>query len=89
MQLLNEKLDVLIKKYTAMKTENKQLKEAISQQLQSIEALNNKLALVEEQMLSVSIGNSASSDAEKASMRKQLDAVIIAIDKILVSLNNG
>lgn len=87
MQLLNEKLDVLIKKYTAMKTENKQLKEAISQQLESIEALNNKLSILEEQMLSVQIGKTVSTDVEKASMKRQLDMVIAAIDKILVSLN--
>lgn len=86
--LLNERLDVLLKKYTELQAENKRLKETVSTQLQSIETLNGKLALLEENMMATSLGASSLNDKDKQVVKKQLDSVIGEIDKILNTLND-
>lgn len=88
LQLLNEKLDLLLKKYTALQAENKRLKETVSQQLRSIETLNNKLSSLEDNMQTTQIGKALISSDEKAVVKKQIDNVISEIDKILHTLND-
>lgn len=88
LQLLNDKLDVLLKKYTVLLAENERLKATISHQQKSIESLNTNLASLEQSMAASHLGNSLSDDKEKAAMRKQLDNVISEIDKILTTLND-
>lgn len=87
-QLLSEKLDVLIGKYESVKAENKRLKATVAQQAQSLETLNSKLAAVEQQMMALQVGQSLDGDEAKEAMRKQLDTVISEIDKILHTLND-
>lgn len=87
LQLLNDKLDVLLKKYAALQVENARLKETIGQQLRSIETLNANLASLEQNMTATHIGI-VGGDKEKDAMRKQLDNVIGEIDKILTTLND-
>lgn len=87
-ELLNAKLDLLLKRYNALLTENKTLKGTIAKQQQSIETLNTKLETVEQSMMAVQVGNSVSETEEKEILRKQLDMVIGQIDKILVTLND-
>ncbi len=87
-ELLNAKLDLLLKRYNALLTENKTLKGTIAKQQQSIETLNAKLETVEQSMMAVQVGNSVSEAEEKEILRKQLDMVIGQIDKILVTLND-
>jgi ribosome assembly protein YihI (activator of Der GTPase) len=88
LQRLNEKLDVLLKKYSAVQTENKRLKATVAQQLESIESLNGKLGNVEEQMTALQIGKSILNEDQRDDMRKKLDNVIGEIDKILTTLND-
>ena len=89
LQLLNDKLEALLKKYAALQAENVRLKEQVGQQMRSIETLNTKLATLEESMLARQIGGSSvADDKEKQAVRKQLDNVIGEIDKILTSLND-
>ena len=88
LQLLNDKLDILLRKYTALQAENERLKETIAQQLSSIETLNVNLASLEKSMVAVKISGTLSDDKEKDAMRRQLDNVIVEIDKILTSLND-
>ena len=88
LQLLNDKLEALLKKYAALQAENLRLKEQVGQQLRSIETLNTKLAALEESMVAKQIGNTMADDKEKETVRKQLDNVIGEIDKILTSLND-
>lgn len=88
LQLLNEKLDLLLKKYTALQAENKRLKETVSQQLRSIETLNNKLSSLEDNIHTTQIGKALISTDEKAVVKKQIDNVISEIDKILHTLND-
>ncbi|HEY1033142.1 MAG TPA: hypothetical protein VGD89_15300 [Flavipsychrobacter sp.] len=86
--LLNDKLDRLLKKYTELQAENKRLKETVNTQLKSIETLNGKLALLEENMMAASIGTAMLNDGEKQVVKKQLDSVLAEIDKILATLND-
>ena len=88
LQLLNEKLDLLLKKYTALQAENSRLKETVSKQLKSIEGLNSKLSSLEENIGSAQIGKAVISNDEKNGVRKQIDNVIGEIDKILNTLND-
>jgi predicted RNase H-like nuclease (RuvC/YqgF family) len=88
LQLLNEKLDLLLKKYTALQAENKRLKDTVSQQLKSIEMLNGKLSSLEDNMQATQIGKAVINTDEKAGVRKQIDNVISEIDKILNTLND-
>ncbi len=86
--LLNDKLDRLLKKYMELQAENKRLKETVNTQLKSIETLNGKLALLEENMMAASIGTAMLNDGEKQVVKKQLDSVLAEIDKILATLND-
>ena len=88
LQLLNDKLDVLLKKYITLQAENKRLKDTIDKQTESIQGLTGKLSDLEQNMVAVQIGNSVLSDEERIKMRKQLDSVIGEIDKILTTLND-
>ena len=88
LQLLNDKLDVLLKKYITLQAENKRLKDTIDKQTESIQGLTGKLSDLEQNMVAVQIGNSVLSDEERIKMRKQLDNVIGEIDKILTTLND-
>jgi len=88
LQLLNEKLDLLLKKYTALQAENSRLKETVSKQLKSIEGLNSKLSSLEENIGSAQIGKAVISNDEKNGVRRQIDNVIGEIDKILNTLND-
>ena len=88
LQLLNDKLDMLLRKHAALQAENKQLKDTVSAQLQSIETLNTKLATLQENMVATGIDKTLANDDDKNAMRKQLDNVIGEIDKILNTLND-
>ena len=88
LQLLNDKLDVLFKKYITLQAENKRLKDTIDKQTESIQGLTGKLSDLEQNMVAVQIGKSVLSDEERIKMRKQLDNVIGEIDKILTTLND-
>lgn len=85
---LNSKLDQLLKKHTALETENKRLKDTISEHEKSAEALNKKITSLEKDMVSVHLGKTVSGEDEKDNMRSQLDNVISEIDKILYTLND-
>jgi len=86
LQLLNSRLDVLLKKYATLQSENQKLKGTIATQTKSIATLNVKLSDLEHNMMAVQIGRSVSYD-EKQKMRRQLDTVIAEIDKILITLH--
>lgn len=85
LRLLDEKLDLLLKKYAALQDENTRLRHTVSEQLQSIEMLNGRLAALESAMLSAQ-DNTA--PGHTSGIRTQLDHVIGEIDKILLTLND-
>ncbi|OJW84568.1 MAG: hypothetical protein BGO69_07545 [Bacteroidetes bacterium 46-16] len=88
LELLNKKLNTLLQKYTALQAENKHLKTTLAQQTKSMEALNGRLAGLEQNMVATRIGKDVLKDDEKDAMKKQLDTVIGEIDKILATLND-
>ena len=85
---LNNKLNLLLKKYAALETENKRLKATIVVQEKNAAALAKKLSSLEEGMVSVRLGDAVFEEGEKDNMRQQLDNVIAEIDKILNTLND-
>ncbi len=88
LQKLSEKLDLLLKKYGELQSENDRLKKTITEQLKSIETLNGKVGSLEGRIASVGLGQSVLSVNDKMAVTKEIDAVISEIDKILVSLND-
>jgi hypothetical protein len=88
LELLNNKLDLLLKRYTGLLAENKSLKGTIAKQQRSLEMLNAKLDGLEQNMMVSQISNTVADPKEKDALRKQLDTVIGQIDKILVTLND-
>jgi uncharacterized coiled-coil protein SlyX len=88
LQLLNDKLDMLLKKYAAAQTENKRLKETVAEQTRTIEELNSKLSDLEQNLTAVQVSRSAVTGEEKNKMKLQLDNVIGEIDKILTTLDD-
>lgn len=88
LQLLKHKLDLLLKKHSALQAENTRLKETVDQHLKSIDTLNKQMSKMEQGLATAQIGNVTMGDVEKDSVRKQLDTVIGEIDKILTTLND-
>lgn len=85
---LNDKLEELLKKHTALQVENKRLKATIAQQSGSIDVLNKKIASLEKGLGEVYVNKAVLTAEDKNNMRKQLDTVIGEIDKILTTLND-
>ncbi len=88
LDLLNKKLDTLLKKYAALEAENKRLKDTLAVNEKSLAQLNKKVSSLEQGMVSVHLGKTAGTEDEKENMRTQLDTVIGEIDKILNTLND-
>ncbi len=85
---LNKKLDMLLRKYSALESENKRLKETVAEQIKTTDKQKKKLASLEKEMVSVDMDTAGVDDAGKQNMREQLDSVIGEIDKILHTLND-
>ncbi|MCW3124129.1 MAG: hypothetical protein JWQ38_3621 [Flavipsychrobacter sp.] len=88
LDLLNTKLNMLLKKYAALEAENKRLKATVAGHEKNVDALSKKLASLEQGMVSVHLGKAVVDEDEKENMRLQLDNVIAEIDKILNTLND-
>jgi len=88
LQLLNDKLDTLLKRYALLQAENKRLKETVAEQTASIQGLNVKLSDLEQEIVAVQIGKAVLTDEEREKMKNHLGSVIGEIDKILATLND-
>ena len=88
LQLLNDKLDTLLKKYASLQAENKRLRETVAEQTASIQGLNIKLSDLEQEIVAVQIGKAVMTDEEREQMKNHLGSVIGEIDKILNKLND-
>jgi len=86
--ILNSKLDLLLKKHAASEADNKRLRAIIDGQNKVIQTLNKKITSLESNMVSVNLGSTNITDEEKQNMRTQLDVLIAEIDKILNTLND-
>ena len=88
LDLLNKKLDNLIKKFVGLKAENIRLRATIEGQNKVIQKLNKKVNTLDNSMVSVHLDKIGISGEEKEDMKRQLDGVISEIDKILNTLND-
>ncbi len=88
LQLLNNRLDILLRKYAMLQAENKKLRETISLQTQSMATLNMKLSDLEQNMVAAKLSRTLLTLSDKEKIRKQLDTVIREIDKMLIALND-
>ena len=67
---LNKKVDSLLKKYAALESENKRLKDTIAAEVKKTHELNRKLASLERSMVSVHIGKTVDNEDEQENMRQ-------------------
>jgi len=88
LDLLNSKLEILIKSYKSIQAENAGLKQTIVGQSETIQQLNTQIRTLEQRLADRQITDSFAEDKNKDVVRKQLDVVIGEIDKILNSLND-
>ena len=88
LDLLNTRLDTLIKKYAAVQADNVRLRATIDGQNKVIQKLNKKVTSLDNGMVSVQLGNTNITSEDKEHMARQLDNVIGEIDKILNTLND-
>lgn len=88
LDLLNDKLELLLKKYTALQAENKKLQQTIVHQRQSIEELNGKIGNLEEELLTSKTSSAIHDDKDKKVVKKQIDTLIGDIDRILATLHD-
>lgn len=86
--LLHTKLDKLLKAYTAVQAENSSLKETVREQTGQLQELNKKVAALEDKVATAKTGGAISAKEDKAAVKKQLNAVIEDIDKLLATLND-
>ncbi len=88
LDLLNGKLDQLLKKHAGLIAENKRLRATIDGQNKVIQRLHKKVNTLDNGMVSVHLGKTDINPEEKENMHRQLDGVIAEIDKILNTLND-
>ena len=85
---LNSKLNQLLRKYAALETENKRLKETVAKQVTAEAELKRRITALEQDMVSVNLNDAVRDESEKENMRKQLDGLIAEIDGLLNTLND-
>jgi len=88
LELLEARLQLLIKKHLALKKENQQLKKTIASQNETLDGLNKKFDGIEQNVLLDQMGKKVLNDSDKKAIKKQIATVIGEIDKLLLSLND-
>ncbi len=87
LQLLSEKISRLVKRFNVLKAENVQLKETLSQQTNVVETMKQKCIVLEQEITAGLLSKALEGNENAVEVRKQLDAVISSIDKILGALD--
>ncbi len=85
---LGEKVRLLLKRFTALQSENKNLRAALSAKEQEINTLQQQLAQIQQDALAGNIARALPDKKERTAARRQIDTVIKEIDKILINLND-
>jgi len=85
---LNDKLDVLIKRYSSAQDEIKRLRTIVEGQNSTIDSLSKKVKTLESGVATAQLGKKIAELGNKTDVRKQLDAIILEIDKIMITLND-
>lgn len=85
---LREKVDALIRQYKASQASIKKLTTALAKKDEEIGKLKDTITALNEQSLAHAAGTLLQTPKEREIVRKQLDAVIGEIDKILTAIND-
>lgn len=86
LEILGRKVNALLKKYSMLQAEHESLQQTNARQADRIAELTHQLDEMKAQLLGADIARTLP-DEEKELTRKQLDAVIQEIDKVLTNLN--
>ena len=87
-EILQDRVSALLKRFSAVMRERDGLKKELEELRAENDDLRSRLNRAEEHTLALQIGKSMPDESAKAQARKQLDAVIGEIDKILTTLND-
>lgn len=88
LDVLGERVKLLLKKYAALQSENKSLKKALAKSREELDVLKEQLEATRQETIATSIVKALPDKKERTVARKQIDAVINEIDKILINLND-
>lgn len=88
LSILHTKLDKLLRQYLALEAERDALLLTIGRQKEEIAELEKRAGQVEEQLNLDRTGEALAGKEDKQAVRKQLNALIGDIDKLLASLND-
>ncbi len=88
LDVLNDKLELLLTKYAALKQERDHLQGTIVKQNKLIEELNNKLIVLEDNLEAKKTSAGIADEKDKKAMKKQIDALIGDVDKIMATLDD-
>jgi hypothetical protein len=87
LELLQEKLQLLIKQYAALKTDTERLKKANAKQAAIIAEQQNTIENVQKELQRKAVVLSATdTEAEKENLKQHLDQVIRELEKNIESL---
>jgi len=87
LQLLEQKINQLIRAYASVQEENKKLQVEVAALRNEHQSLLRKNQTLEEAQATQLLGVNALSEAEKQNLRRYIDGVVDEIDKILTSLH--
>ena len=86
--VLNERVTELLKRYSALLRDRETLRKDVTALRAENEDLRGRLNKAEEGLLASHISQALPDEATRAQNRKKLDQVISEIDKILTTLND-
>ena len=84
--ILNEKLQVLLKQYNRLKKENEQLKELLQQQKQQQAMTLQIIDQLEQQVSILKLGASEMNEKDKKEFEKKINLYLKEIDKCIAFL---
>lgn len=88
LELLGQKVETLLRQYAKQRAELESKEKALKTKHAEVEMLQAQLAKAEERLLALEIGQAIPDAESRAASRRQLDAVISEIDKILMALHD-
>lgn len=86
--LLRQKIELLIREHSGVKAALATANKTLAAKDVEIEQIRTQLKTAEERLLALEIGKAIPDAKSRASSRRQLDAVIGEIDKILTTLHD-
>ncbi|MFT3706016.1 MAG: hypothetical protein QM802_26855 [Agriterribacter sp.] len=85
---LNDKLQLLLKKYQAIEKENEKLKQELQQKLLNEKMLQEKTALLQQQVEIANIASQKPDSITKSDLEKRINTYIREIDQCIALLSN-